>query len=277
MKRLNNYFRKKYAKFYGKKFVKEYEKKINTEYKKTIVINHNKINDEELVNRLRKKKFVLKKINNTYMILKQKFSPGSTTEYLLGYYHIMDSSSTYPVEALNPSKKNIVLDACSAPGGKTYYMSQLMNNKGIIVSVDVSKNRMKSQLFNLQRLGVKNSASIIIDLRNIKELGINFDKILLDAPCSGTGVWWRDKKSINRVREKDILEYAKVQKELLKSCKEVLKKDGILVYSTCSLEPEENEENVKFAENTGLITIEMQKYLPQKNDCLGFFYAKFKN
>jgi len=126
---------------------------------------------------------------------------GATPEYLSGQYMLQSGSSFLPVMALEPKENEKVLDMCSAPGGKTTYIAQLMKNTGILVANDLKNERLKSLYFNLHRLGVKNSVITNYDGVTLSKLYKNFDRVLLDAPCSGLGVISKDPSvKMNRVR-----------------------------------------------------------------------------
>jgi len=166
---------------------------------------------------------------------------GATPEYLNGFYMLQGKNSLYPSNVLNPQPKDIVGDFASAPGGKTSHLSQLMNNKGSIIAIEVSENRCRSLKSNLSRLGVENTLVVNMDARDIASLNLQFDKILLDAPCSGSGIIITDRTRKRSKTLKDILNFHELQVSLLLTAIDVLKPEGEIVYCTCSLEPEENE------------------------------------
>jgi 25S rRNA (cytosine2870-C5)-methyltransferase len=125
---------------------------------------------------------------------------GATPEYLAGHYMLQSGSSFLPVIALDPQENEKVLDMCACPGGKTTYIAQLMKNTGILVANDLKKERLKSLYFNVHRLGVRNCIITNYDGVKLKELYCKFDRILLDAPCSGLGVISKDPSvKVNRV------------------------------------------------------------------------------
>jgi NOL1/NOP2/sun family putative RNA methylase len=207
-------------------------------------VNTLKITEEELISRLSKKRIRLDKIDwleNGYYY-KSYFSLGATPEYLSGLYYLQEAASQFSVEVLDPKPGEVVLDMCAAPGGKTTQIAQLMNNKGKVVAIDNHKRRLFALKNNIQRTGVTNSVLYYLDAAKVDKLGIKFDKILLDAPCSGNFV--TDKDWLNKRDIEGIQKNAKLQKQLLTSAMNSLKKDGVLIYSTCSLEPEENELNI---------------------------------
>ncbi|MFW9851358.1 MAG: NOL1/NOP2/sun family putative RNA methylase [Candidatus Thorarchaeota archaeon] len=166
---------------------------------------------------------------------------GATPEYLNGYYFLQGKNSMYPSLILNPKKHELVGDFAAAPGGKTTHLAQLMENEGNIVALELSLKRCRSLKANLSRMGVKNTTIFQMDTREVTTLGLEFDKILLDAPCSGSGVISSDYTRKSSKTLDDIMNYHDYQTSLLSSSLEVLKPNGELVYCTCSLEPEENE------------------------------------
>ncbi|MBI2135508.1 RsmB/NOP family class I SAM-dependent RNA methyltransferase [Candidatus Woesearchaeota archaeon] len=270
----------------------------------TIRINTLKISEKNLIARLKSKNVALEKIDFADYGYKAKacFSLGSTPEYLQGYYYLQEAASQVPVqilmseEVLKISKKEninkkceLVLDMCASPGGKTTYIAQLMNNTGTVVALDINKNKLISLRNNIARLGIKNTIVYNMDAAKVARLGLKFDKILLDAPCSGN--FTLENNWLEKRKQKDLVKVAETQKKLLKAAFAVLKKDGIIVYSTCSLEPEEDEEAVNYAVDklgAKLIDIEETRYKiafnkdlhgtlkfwPDVTNTQGFFVAK---
>jgi ribosomal RNA methyltransferase Nop2 len=176
---------------------------------------------------------------------------GATPEYLSGQYMLQSSSSFLPVLALDPQPGEKILDMCASPGGKTTYIAQLMKNKGILVANDMKKNRLKSLFFNIHRMGIKNTIITNYDGRVFSKFYNKFDRVLLDAPCSGLGVINKDQSvKVNR-SYKEILENSRIQKELILSaidcCNIKGKGNGIIVYSTCTISVEENEWVIDYA------------------------------
>jgi len=272
-------FYRSYIERFGKEFTDKMNEKINSPYTQYLRVNTSKIAPEKLFLRLTKKGFVLEKqkeLDYCFKVLKKPFALSSTEEYLLGYLYLQDKASMISVNELNPKPDELVLDSCSAPGGKSTLLSQLMKNEGAIISIDQKAERLKAQLFNIQRLGCINIASYKMDALKVKRLGLMFDKIFLDAPCSATGMMWKQKKRIKSVNKHEVRMHAMLQKKLIKSCYDVLKKGGLMVYSTCSIEAEENEENVEYAESLGFEKIKEKQFFPQIDDTIGFFYALLK-
>ena len=140
---------------------------------------------------------------------------------------------------------------CASPGGKTTYIGQLMKNEGLLVANDLKKERIKSLFFNIHRLGIKNSIITNYDGREFAKLYNKFDRVLLDAPCSGLGVISKDKSVKMNRTYKEILNNSRLQKELIlaaiDSCNAKGKGEGIIVYSTCTISVEENEWVIDYA------------------------------
>ncbi|XP_069836025.1 28S rRNA (cytosine(4447)-C(5))-methyltransferase [Dendropsophus ebraccatus] len=176
---------------------------------------------------------------------------GATPEYLAGHYMLQGASSLLPVIALAPQENERVLDMCCAPGGKTSYMAQLMKNTGVIVANDMNAERLRSVVGNLHRLGVTNCIICNYDGRQLSEVLGGFDRILLDAPCSGTGIISKDPAVKTNKNAQDIQRCAHIQKELILSAIDSLDAQsptgGFLVYCTCSITVEENECVVDYA------------------------------
>lgn len=272
-------FYNSYIQRFGKDFSDELAKKINERYTPYLRVNTLKISPLKLKKRLESKGFFLeaqKEIDFCFRVKKEPFSLSSTEEYLLGYFYLQDKASMFPAICLAPKKDEVVLDCCSAPGGKATLLSQLMENKGAIIACDLKKERIKSQIFNIQRLGCQNIASFCIDGLKVKRLGILFDKVLLDAPCSSTGMVWKAKKRIKSINKHEVLKYSELQKKLIKSCFDALKPNGLMAYSTCSLESEENEENGKYAESLGMEKIKEKYFFPHIDNTIGFYYCLLK-
>ncbi|PJF17945.1 Ribosomal RNA small subunit methyltransferase B [Paramicrosporidium saccamoebae] len=176
---------------------------------------------------------------------------GATPEYLAGHYMLQSAASFLPVMTLNPGDNERVLDMSAAPGGKSTYIAALMRNTGILYANDPSRDRCKSLAANIHRLGVRNSVVCAHDGREFPGVIGGFDRVLLDAPCSGTGVISKDPTVKMSKTEEDFRRLTHLQKELIlaaiDSCDANSKTGGIIVYSTCSVTVEENEEVVQYA------------------------------
>jgi len=176
---------------------------------------------------------------------------GATPEYLAGHYILQAASSFLPVMALAPQEHERVLDMAAAPGGKTTHMAALMKNTGCIFANDSNKARAKGLIGNIHRLGVKNTIICNYDAREFPKVIGGFDRVLLDAPCSGTGVIAKDPSVKTNKSEKDFIMLPHLQKQLLlaaiDSVDHTSKTGGYIVYSTCSVTVEENEQVVQYA------------------------------
>lgn len=176
---------------------------------------------------------------------------GATPEYLAGQYIIMAASSFLPVMALAPQEHERILDMAAAPGGKTTYIAALMKNTGSIFANDSNKNRTKALIGNIHRLGVKNTVVCNYDAKEFPRVIGGFDRVLLDAPCSGTGVIAKDPSVKTNKTEKDFMQLPHLQKQLLlcaiDSVDHTSRTGGYVVYSTCSVSIEENEQVVQYA------------------------------
>lgn len=207
-----------------------------------IRVNTLKTSHSAIVNRLKSKGVKLEKIpyaRDGFFVRQNPFSLGTSIESLLGYFYVQESASQLPVEVLAPKETDIVLDMCSAPGGKTTQTSQWMNNKGVVVAFEKNNRRLLAFKSNCERLGVNNVVAFNTNAEKASSLNLKFDRVLLDAPCSGNFIAdksWFQKHSVETVKS-----LCQIQKSLLKAGISVLKKNGVLVYCTCSLEPEENE------------------------------------
>ena len=183
--------------------------------------------------------------------------------YYAGLYYIQEASAMLPAEVLPIEEDDIVLDACAAPGGKSLKLLNKLNNTGLLVSNDVSPSRANALLRNIERFGFSNYYVISKDIIELEEKYKNtFDKILLDAPCSGEGMFRKDKSLINSWLEKDEEYYAPIQKKLLQASLNMLKDGGMLLYSTCTFNTKEDEEVVRYAleNNKDVRLVPIKKY-----------------
>jgi 16S rRNA (cytosine967-C5)-methyltransferase len=158
-----------------------------------------------------------------------------------GLFAVQDEASQLIVYLLDPKPGEAVLDGCAAPGGKTTHLAQMMRDSGQITAVEKDDERTDMLRANIENLGVRSAAIVSGDVATLRGIG-PFDRILLDAPCSATGVIRRNPDVKYRRRERDLADYATNQLRLLRSAASLLKAGGRLVYSVCSLEPEEGEE-----------------------------------
>ncbi len=245
MIKVKKIYEERYRKLLGKEYA-EHLKAIEEYLPTTIRVNTLKITREEMVERFKKNGWEFEQASfwKNAFIIKSKVSIGNTLEYFLGYIHGQTFSSMIPPLVLNPKEGEKILDMCAAPGSKTTQMAQLMNNKGIIVANDKYVNRLKSLRDNVQRAGATNVVITHMDGRSFSKLSYNFDKVLLDAPCTGTGTIMKNFEIIRTYNPTGSKKMSALQKQLLASA---IKVSDEVIYSTCSLEPEEDEEVIDWA------------------------------
>uniref|UniRef100_A0A023F3W3 Putative trna and rrna cytosine-c5-methylase nucleolar protein nol1/nop2 n=1 Tax=Triatoma infestans TaxID=30076 RepID=A0A023F3W3_TRIIF len=176
---------------------------------------------------------------------------GATPEYLAGHYIIQGASSMLPVMALAPQENEKILDMCAAPGGKASHIAAVMKNTGVLFANDINKDRAKAIVGNFHRLGIINAVVCTNDGRKITKVMKGFDRVLLDAPCSGTGIISKD-PSVKMNKDKvDIQRCFTLQKQLILEAIDAVNPKsptgGYIVYSTCSVLPEENENIIEYA------------------------------
>ncbi|MFS7250328.1 16S rRNA (cytosine(1407)-C(5))-methyltransferase RsmF [Rahnella rivi] len=223
---------------------------------------------------------------------------GNALAHLAGLFYIQEASSMLPVTALfaNDTQPVLVMDVAAAPGSKTTQIAALMNNQGGIVANEYSASRVKVLHANVSRCGVSNTALTHFDGRVFgAALPETFDAILLDAPCSGEGVIRKDADAMSNWSQASVLEIAATQRELIDSAFHALKPGGVLVYSTCTLNAQENQQVCQWLLDTYADAVEVetlehlftdaskavtpQGYLhvfPQVYDSEGFFVARFR-
>ena len=189
-----------------------------------------------------------------------------TKEYIEGNITIQDEAAGLSSFVLVPKEGEIVLDACSAPGGKTTYLAELMHNKGKIVAWDIYEERLKQVEQNAKRLGIDIIQTEVHDATKLKEEYVEkFDKILIDVPCLGLGVIRRKPDIKWNRQEEDIKEISDIQFNILKTCSKYLKKNGTLVYSTCSMLKEENDAIIeKFIKEEKFETVNIEEQIPNE-------------
>ena len=224
-----------------------------------IRVNTLKTSRQELENRLRSKGFELR---NTIMpevlaVDKAPLATGATTEYLLGLYYIQDLGSCLAVDALDVAEGQAVLDVAAAPGGKTTFIAQKMNNSGSIIALEPNRRRARSMSFNIMRCGVYNTSIFRMDGLQASKFEMKFDRVLLDAPCSCEGVIAKDITRKTSHTPQDVDYCSRMQDKLIEIAARCVKPSGILLYSTCSFAPEENELVIdRLLQKSGNITVE---------------------
>jgi 16S rRNA (cytosine967-C5)-methyltransferase len=281
---------------FGYQFTEELCIANNMKPKLNIRVNTLKINRDELINILRKKGFEVEKTRYAKdgIIINNPIRITQLDEFKAGLFQIQDESSMLVAQILNPKEDSLVIDVCSAPGGKTTHIAQKMNNNGKVIARDIHEHKLRLVEENSKRLGIdiietEKYNALILDEKLIGKV----DYCLVDAPCSGLGLI-RRKPDIKWKKSKDdIKEITKLQYEILLNSSKYLKKNGILVYSTCTIEKEENmklinrflAENPEFSligfssliENSGEMPSAENGYIeiyPNIYDMDGFFIAK---
>ena len=222
-------------------------------------------------------------INDSYDVTKTKL-------YENGAIYLQSLSSMLPPLILNPKEDAHILDMCAAPGSKTTQLAALTNNKACITACEFDKIRAERLKYNLNKLGTSRVTVLVKDSRNLDEF-FRFDTIMLDAPCSGSGTVLLNEESKQVFNQKVIDKCQKRQISLLKKGLSMLNQNGVLVYSTCSILKEENEQVLKACLNNNfeLLPIDKEKYdlpyLPSLENTItiaptelyeGFFVAKIK-
>lgn len=189
-----------------------------------------------------------------------------TKEYIEGNITIQDEAAGLSSFILAPKEGEMVLDACSAPGGKTTYLAELMCNQGNIVAWDIYEERLKQVKQNAKRLGINIIQTEVHDATKLKEDYVErFDKILLDVPCLGLGVIRRKPDIKWNRQENNIKEISDIQFNILKTCSKYLKKNGTLAYSTCSMLKEENDAIIeKFIKDENFEIVDIDKQIPKE-------------
>ena len=292
----------------------EYLKILEKEPLKSIRCNTLKISPDKLVKKLEEKNWKIKQPFENFpeiMVVENELEPGElgrSLEHMLGYYYVQEIASMLPILALNPKPGEFVLDLCASPGSKTTQISAMMKNSGTIIANELNLGRIKILASNTERCGVTNAILTKKDgfflCKKFLTENITFDKILVDAPCSGEGTLRSTPKTYKMWNINTIKKLSGIQKNLLMSAIEILKPNGEIVYSTCTHAPEENEEVLdfvlkKFGNDIQIESINLPvkcrqgitkwedktydknavkscRIYPQDNDTEGFFIAKIR-
>ncbi|MBU2898860.1 16S rRNA (cytosine(1407)-C(5))-methyltransferase RsmF [Vibrio hepatarius] len=272
--------------------------------RKSIRINTLKISISDFTRRASEKNWQLSPIpwckEGFWIEADESVTPlGNTAEHMCGLFYIQEASSMMPVSALFDNQYNefdTVLDMAAAPGSKTSQIAARMNNNGVIVANEFSSSRVKALHANVQRCGIRNTALSNYDGRVFGGwLPECFDAVLIDAPCTGEGTVRKDPDAMKNWSKETVLTISETQKDLIDSAFHALKPGGVMVYSTCTLSVEENQQVCLYLKDKyqGLINFEPLDSLfdgaekaitehgflhvfPQTFDCEGFFVAKLK-
>lgn len=259
-----------------------------------IRINTLKADENQILEKLAKERIRIEKVKDlkyTYKVLSAKQPLTRTASFQEGLFYIQDKASCFAAEAANPKPGTTLLDVCAAPGAKTTFLAQLMNNRGIIYSIDYSRRRMNVWRSEVTRMGVKIAMPIIADACNPPPIVPEADVVVLDPPCTSTGAFGKLPSAKWRLTQRSIEKMSEIQWQMMNSCAEKVKRGGALVYSTCSITVEENEMLIErflkwhsdfyLAEITpkigfpGLRGMEnCRRLYPHIHECNGFFIAK---
>ncbi|MGA2386595.1 MAG: RsmB/NOP family class I SAM-dependent RNA methyltransferase [Candidatus Bathyarchaeia archaeon] len=232
-------------------------------------------------------------LKHTYKVLETKQPLNSFPSYREGLFYVQDKASCFATQAAEPKEGSMVFDVCAAPGAKTTYLAQLMQNHGAIYSVDFSARRMQTWKRETSRMGNEIAEPIIADARVSLPFSGEADLIVLDPPCTGTGIFAKQPSAKWRITQKSINKMADIQWQMINSCAEKVAAGGVMIYSTCSITVEENEmiierflkEHAEFRLTEiepiiglpGLQGLTLcQRLYPHIHQCNGFFIAKLR-
>ena len=304
------------------KFIERYQQLLGDRYEEFMKISLTPLNKAIRINTLKiSKKEFLERFSDDFefkqvpwcdegfwlnYVKENRYDLGNLVEHALGYFYVQDPASMIPPVVLNPKPGEIVLDMCAAPGSKSTQIAQYMKNKGVLYLNDNMPDRLKALEINVRRMGISNAIITYFQgshLASLTKNGILFDKILLDAPCSGSGTIRKSYKTLLRYSTNFVKKSSILQKQLIRTAFTMLKPGGTIVYSTCTLEPDENEsvisylldefnsakiEEINLPLNRSDVFKEWngEKYnedvekclriYPQDNDTEGFFVARIK-
>lgn len=232
---------------YGYEFTEKLCKENNSKPRLNLRVNTSKITREELKERLSSYGYTIHKTlyAKDGLIIDNPIRITEIEEYKLGLFIIQDESSMLVAQIANPKENRLVLDMCSAPGGKSTHMGQIMNNKGQIISRDIYEHKLKLVRQNANRLDIKIIKTEIFDAMKLdEELIDKVDYCIVDAPCSGLGIIRRRPEIKWNRKKKDIEELGEIQWRILDNAKRYVKPGGIIIYSTCTIERGENLDRV---------------------------------
>lgn len=212
---------------------------------KGLYLNRNKKNVERVLDQNYVEHHPI--VENGYLY-DENYHPGRSAYFLAGLYYIQEPSAMLVADALPIEPDDFVLDMCAAPGGKSCEIASRLTGEGVLIANDIEASRARILSENIERFGLDNTIVTNIDpMRFTKQFQEAFDKIVLDAPCSGEGMFRKLEQAIDTWSEEKVLECAHIQKNLLKGAYEMLKQGGMVIYSTCTYSYEENEAMVHYA------------------------------
>jgi 16S rRNA (cytosine967-C5)-methyltransferase len=259
-----------------------------------IRLNTLKGSEEEILKRLEEEKVRVEKVEglrHAYKVLAAKQPLTRIKSFHEGFFYIQDKASCYAAEVADPKPGMVLLDVCAAPGAKTTYLAQLMQNRGVIYSIDYSRRRMGVWKSEVARMGVSIAEPIIADACNPPPVAVEADMVVLDPPCTSTGAFAKLPSAKWRLTARSAEKMAEIQWQMLENSAEKLKPGGVLVYSTCSITVEENEMLIerflKWYPEFSLVEVtpklglpglrgltQCQRLYPHIHECNGFFIAK---
>ena len=266
---------KRWLSRYGKDKTIEICKINNLPPKVFLRINHRKISPQEFIVLLGKKGINSYAVDNAVVV--DNIAVSEIPGFSEGLFFVQDISAMKVAQFLKVEKSNTVLDMCAAPGGKTTHISELLGDTGKVCALDISLKRLQSVRENYRRMGVQNVFIVCGDASGERvPFHVKFDRVLIDAPCSNTGVLSRRVEARWRLKEEDMNKLATLQYSILKTGAAMLKPGGYLVYSTCSIEPEENQDIIKKSlSNEPQFCLDAEKYyLPTMNAGDGGYMAR---
>jgi 16S rRNA (cytosine967-C5)-methyltransferase len=252
--------------------------------------------EEEILLKLEAEAVKLEKVEPlkyTYKALELKAPLNTSPNLKAGLFYVQDKASCFATQAADPKPNNTVLDICAAPGAKTTFIAQLMQNQGAIYSMDFSAKRMKTWQKETERMGTKIAEPLVADARVSVPLLGEADLLVLDPPCTSSGVFAKQPSAKWRLSPKSIQNMSEIQFQMISNCADKVKFGGTLAYSTCSVTLEENEGVIerflKSHSDFHLADIEpkigmaglngltqCQRLYPHIHHCNGFFIAKLK-
>jgi 16S rRNA (cytosine967-C5)-methyltransferase len=259
-----------------------------------IRLNTLQASQEEIIEKLASEGIKLEKVElleHAYRVIGARVPLMGTASFREGLFYVQDKASCFAAEACDPKPGMTILDVCAAPGAKTTYLAQLMQNQGTILSVDFSARRMSVWLGEVDRMGVKIANAVIADARISLPFAAEGDVVVLDPPCTSTGVFGKLPSAKWRLGPRSIERMAGIQWFIINGACEKVKSGGALVYATCSITEEENEMIIerflKWHSDFSLVEIDplmgfpglrgltkCQRLYPHTNQSNGFFIAK---
>ena len=290
----NQWLIRKWIEEFGQEFTEDLLEANSEKPNLYIRANTLKINRDELINKLREQGIDCSKVNgiDEAIMVKNLKNIENNKLFKEGYFTVQDISSMLVGKVANPKEEKLVLDVCSAPGGKTTHLGTIMKNTGQVISRDIFDHKLKLINNTVKRLGLKNIKVENFDALNIDENSIDkFDYVICDVPCSGMGIIKR-KPEIKFKKEEEIKDLPIIQKKILNNASKYVKLGGNLIYSTCTIHDEENinivKEFLNINDNFELVPIDEVnvdldnqdkgyiKIYPNIHGMDGFFIAKLK-